>query len=118
MAARGRAVKERAAEVIRANGLDDVMVVSGHPTWSFVNVRDAAGYSAFEIKTLFLQEVFARGVLTLGTHNISYAHSDADVDRLITVYSEVLPIVADAVRNKELKQYLKCEPLQPLFKVR
>ncbi|MGE5538266.1 MAG: aminotransferase class III-fold pyridoxal phosphate-dependent enzyme [Gemmatimonas sp.] len=118
MAGRGRTVQARVAEVIRANGLDDVMAVSGHPAWSFVNVRDAAGYSAFEIKTLFLQEVFARGVLTLGTHNMSYAHSDADVDRLITAYREVLPIVADAVRNKALKQYLKCEPLQPLFKVR
>jgi glutamate-1-semialdehyde 2,1-aminomutase len=118
MAARGRSVQSRVAEVIRANGLDDVMTVSGHPAWSFLNLRDANGYSAFEIKTLFLQEVFARGVLTVGTHNMSYAHTDADVDRLIAAYGEVMPVIADAVHNKALRQYLKCEPLQPLFKVR
>ena len=27
-------------------------------------------------------------------------------------------LLADAIHNKALKQYLRCEPLQPLFKVR
>jgi glutamate-1-semialdehyde 2,1-aminomutase len=30
----------------------------------------------------------------------------------------VMPILADAVHNRALKQHLRCEPLQPLFKVR
>jgi glutamate-1-semialdehyde 2,1-aminomutase len=62
--------------------------------------------------------MFARGILTLGTHNLNYAHSDADIDRLIAAYSEVFPLLADAIHNNALKQYLRCEPLQPLFKVR
>ena len=118
LAALGGKALDGTAAVIRENGLGDVLSVSGHPSWGFVNFRDAGGYSSFEIKTLFLQEVFARGVLTLGTHNMSYAHSEADVNRLIAVYREVFPILADAIRNKAMKQYLKCEPLQPLFKVR
>lgn len=118
LAALGRAALGRTAAVIRDNNLGDVITVSGHPSWGFLNIRDAGGYTSFEIKTLFLQETFARGVLTLGTHNVSYAHSEADVDRLIDVYREVMPILADAVHNRALKQHLKCEPLQPLFKVR
>ena len=118
LAALGKRALEQTGVVIFETGLGDVLSVSGHPSWGFVNFRDAGGYSSFEIKTLFLQEVFARGVLTLGTHNMSYAHSEADVDRLISVYREVFPILADAIRNKAMKQYLKCEPLQPLFKVR
>lgn len=118
LAALGREALDRTAEIIRQNSLGDVIATSGHPSWGFLNFRDAGGYSSFEIKTLFLQEVFARGVLTLGTHNISYAHSAADIDRLITVYQEVMPILADAVHNKAMKQYLRCEPLQPLFKIR
>lgn len=118
LAALGREALDRTAEIIRQNSLGDVIATSGHPSWGFLNFRDAGGYSSFEIKTLFLQEVFARGVLTLGTHNISYAHSAADIDRLITVYQEVMPILADAVHNKAMKQYLRCAPLQPLFKIR
>lgn len=118
LAALGKRALEHTSAVIAETGLADVLSVSGHPSWGFVNFHDAGGYSLFEIKTLFLQEVFARGVLTLGTHNMSYAHSEADIDRLIAVYREVFPILADAIRNKAMKQYLKCEPLQPLFKVR
>jgi glutamate-1-semialdehyde 2,1-aminomutase len=118
LASLGRKALDRTAAIIGENNLGEVIATSGHPSWGFLNFRDAGGYSSFEIKTLFLQEVFARGVLTLGTHNISYAHSEADIDRLMTVYEEVMPMLADAVHNKAMKQYLRCEPLQPLFKIR
>lgn len=118
LATLGRKALDRTVEIIRENNLGEVIATSGHPSWGFLNFRDAGGYSSFEIKTLFLQEVFARGILTLGTHNISYAHSDADIERLMAVYGEVMPMLADAVHNKAMKQYLRCEPLQPLFKIR
>jgi glutamate-1-semialdehyde 2,1-aminomutase len=118
LATLGRKALDRTAAIIGENNLGEVIATSGHPSWGFLNFRDAGGYSSFEIKTLFLQEVFARGVLTLGTHNLSYAHSEADIDRLMTVYEDVMPMLADAVHNKAMKQYLRCEPLQPLFKIR
>ncbi|MNT90538.1 hypothetical protein D3C72_2314530 [compost metagenome] len=65
-----------------------------------------------------MQELFARGVLAYGTHNLSYSHSDADVETLLKAYDEVFALLAKAVREKALGQLLKCEPLQPLFKVR
>ena len=39
--------------------------------------------SQWEIKTLYLQEMFARGILILGTHNMSFSHGDNDVARLL-----------------------------------
>jgi glutamate-1-semialdehyde 2,1-aminomutase len=60
----------------------------------------------------------ARGVLSFGTHNLNYAHQDADIDAVLKVYGEVFPMLADAVHNRAMQQYLKCEPLVPLFKVR
>jgi glutamate-1-semialdehyde 2,1-aminomutase len=118
LARRGQTALDQTANLVRDSNLSQVVSVSGHPSWAFITFADAGGYSSFEIKTLFLQEMFARGVLTLGTHNLSYAHSDADIDLLIKAYEEVFPLIADAIRNKALKQYLRCEPLQPLFKVR
>ena len=81
-------------------------------------MKDTPEATSFEIKTLFLQSIFERGILSLGTHNISYAHSEADIARLLDVYDEVFPILRDAVRNRAVRQYLKCAPLEPLFKLR
>jgi glutamate-1-semialdehyde 2,1-aminomutase len=99
-------------------GLGDVLSTAGHPTWGFLLMKDAGGYSSFEIKTLFMQEMQARGVLNLGTHNLNYAHENKDIDQVLQTYSEVFPILADAIRNRAMQQYLKCEPLVPLFRVR
>ena len=95
-----------------------LLSVTGHPSWSFVLFRDSERYNQWEIKTLFLQEMFSRGILTLGTHNISYSHSDQDIQRLLTAYAEVLPIIRDAVDNDAMNRLLRCKPLKPLFKVR
>jgi len=104
--------------LIARHGLGQVLRQAGDPSWSFLIIGDAPAYSQWEIKTLFLQEVFARGILTLGTHNLSLSHSDADIARLLKVYDEVFAILADVLQNRSLKQYLRCAVLQPLFKVR
>lgn len=116
--AQGEKIIAGLQRLIAAHDLGEVFAVCGNPTWSFLTVRDTPPYSLWEIKTLLLQEVFARGILTLGTHNLSYAHSDADIARLLTVYDEVFPIIADAVKHGRLADHLRCKPLEPLFKVR
>jgi glutamate-1-semialdehyde 2,1-aminomutase len=118
IATRGREVMKGAAAIVAENNLGDVISLAGQPCWSFVLIKDTPEYNSYEIKTLFLQEMLARGVMTLGTHNMSYAHDERDVAKLLAAYREVMPILADAVRNRALKQLLRCEPLQPLFKVR
>ena len=80
--------------------------------------RDARGNSQWDTKTLFMQEVLARGVLAYGTHNLSYAHSDADIDRLLAVYDEVFPILRAAALEGRMSELLRCKPLEPLFRVR
>jgi glutamate-1-semialdehyde 2,1-aminomutase len=114
----GCKVVDGLAALIDRHGIGDFVGVAGDPTWSFLVMEDTAGYSSFDLKTLLLQEMFARGVLMLGTHNMSYAHSDADVAKLLAAYGEILPLLTDAVRNRSLAQHLKCKPLAPLFRVR
>ncbi|MHB8840891.1 MAG: aminotransferase class III-fold pyridoxal phosphate-dependent enzyme [Candidatus Aquicultor sp.] len=105
-------------DLIEKNDIDRIFSVVGHPSWSFLVIKDVESYSSWQIKTLFLQEIFARGILTLGTHNMSYAHSDTDISQLLFSYEEVLPLIKDAVENKTLDRDLRCRPLEPLFKVR
>ena len=49
---------------------------------------------------------------------MSYSHGEAEVDRLLESYDQVLPILNDAVDNRRLKDLLRCKPLEPLFKIR
>ena len=114
----GRKLLEKLASIVNEAGAADFLGVAGNPTWSFLLIKDTDTYSQWQIKTLFLQEMFARGILTIGSHNMSYSHSDADLDKLFAAYSEVIPMLVDAVRNRKLEAMLRCESLQPLFKVR
>ena len=114
----GRKLLEKLASIVNEAGASDFLGVAGNPTWSFLLIKDTDTYSQWQIKTLFLQEMFARGILTIGSHNMSYSHSDIDLDKLFAAYSEVIPMLVDAVRNRKLEAMLRCESLQPLFKVR
>ena len=115
---RGEKVVDGINTLIDKHGLQDVLSTCGKSCWSFLLFKDTAVCSQWELKTLFLQEVFARGVLTLGSHNMSYAHCDDDIQNLLSVYDAVFTILKDIVENGSLKKYLHCDPLVPLFKVR
>lgn len=104
--------------IIISTNSEHIFSTSGHPAWSFLHIKATKKYKLFEIKTLFLQEMFKRGILTLGTHNLSYAHTQADINKLLSVYSEVFPIIVRSIAKNTLLEQLNCKPLQPLFKVR
>jgi glutamate-1-semialdehyde 2,1-aminomutase len=118
MATTGRAVLDGLSALIRRHGVGHFMSLSGHPSWSFVNIVDANGVSLWETKTLWRQEMFARGILIGTTHNVSYAHTREDVARLLAAYDEVLPMLKEAVDHGAMRQMLKCKPQEPLFRVR
>lgn len=118
MRSRGGALAAGVAGLIDKHRVSDFLAISGDPTWSFLLFNDAENATSWEIKTLWLQECLARGHLCLGAHNMSYAHSEADISRALSVYDEVFALLRESVCNNEMHRYLKCVPLQPLFKVR
>lgn len=105
-------------ELLDKEDLNDFFEIKGHPSWSFLQIKNQENFSTFEIKTYFLQEVFRRGVLTLGSHNISFSHSKDSVDELIKVYSEVLPMTKHHIKEQTLLENINGEILDSLFKVR
>ncbi|MCR4321634.1 MAG: aminotransferase class III-fold pyridoxal phosphate-dependent enzyme [Candidatus Brocadiaceae bacterium] len=114
----GKKVVDGVNALIKRCGLQDVLSTSGKPCWSFLIFKDTDIYSQYELKTLFLQEVFARGILTIGSHNMTYAHSDSDISRLLEVYDEVFAIIKEVLVKRNLNELLQTKPLVPLFKIR
>jgi glutamate-1-semialdehyde 2,1-aminomutase len=118
MHATGRELQEGARKLIDRHELGAVLGISGHPSWSFLLIKDAADYSQWHIRTFVLQEMFARGILMIGSHNMSYAHSRDDLAKLFAAYDEVFGELRDALGRRDLEERLKCESLKPLFRVR
>ena len=118
LCARGETIRAGVGRILTNAKLEDIFSISGHPTWTFLNIRDARGFAASDIKTLWMQEMHQRGILSVGTHNLSYAHSETDVTALLDAYSAVLPFIGKTLSEGSLFDALRCEPLVPLFKVR
>lgn len=115
---RGTQLADGVRELIEKHAIADLVEICGNPVWTFLKVKSAGDYSEWQLKTLVLQELFARGILMIGTHNLSYAHSRADIERLLAVYDEVFPIVHAAVRKGQMEKLLQTRPLEPLFRIR
>ena len=114
----GRYLLSKLNKLIENKDLQKIFYTSGHPTWSFLHIKEQEQFTTFEIKTFFLQEMFKRGILTLGSHNLSFSHTVADVDRLLEVYQKILPMIKRHIDSKSLKENIHGDILQDLFKVR
>jgi glutamate-1-semialdehyde 2,1-aminomutase len=99
-------------------GIIEMLSLSGHPSWKFLNWRATSEYSVEEIKTYFMQLIFERGLLLLGTHNVTLAHKHKVVKTISEIYSDVFNVMRVKIENGTLRNELKVEPLKPLFRVR
>ena len=114
----GESLSYSTQESLEENQLTGVLELSGHPTWRFLTWKDHDSASALEIKTYFMQECFKEGVLVLGTHNVTTAHTSKVIESIAHKYSKVFSRLRVNLEKNTLKNNLEVLPLQPLFKVR
>ena len=108
----GKRLLDGITRLVESHELAEVFLVGGDPALPFMLPQEGLGFSEPELRTYFLQEMFERGFLVLGAHAVSYAHAEEDIDYLLTAYAEVLPQLAEAIRNKTLSSLLKTIPPQ------
>ncbi len=77
---------------------------------------EISGCNPLEMKSLVQQEMIKRGVLWGGFHNMCLSHTDEDIEYTLKAYKEVLPILRKAVDEKNVKEYLKGEAVEPVFR--
>jgi glutamate-1-semialdehyde 2,1-aminomutase len=118
MSEKGKNLFDRIKALIHSHHVEHIFEITGHPTWTFLNIMDTETATLWQIKTLLIQEMFARGILFIGTHNLSESHTEKEFKVLLNVYDEVFPIIRDAVEKGIVDNSIKSEVLRPLFKVR
>ncbi|KUO63709.1 aminotransferase class III [bacterium BRH_c32] len=88
---------------------------TGYNWRSLITFDEKAGDPLLQ-KSLVQQEMIKRGVLWSGFHNMSYSHKDEDINYTLSVYEAVLPILKKALEQNNIKELLKGEPVQPVFR--
>ncbi len=118
LAKQGKRLREGYAAIARELGLDYTTCVGFdcRSLVTFAATGAAAGQSPLELKSLVQQEMIKRGVLWGGFHNLSFSHSDADVEHTLAAYKQVLPILKDAVEKNDVRARLRGEPVEPVFR--
>ena len=77
---------------------------------------DSTGAQSLAMRTLFQQEMIKRGVLFLVGFNLSFSHSDEDLDRTLEACREALAVLAGAVANDDIERILEGPIVQPVFR--
>lgn len=104
--------------IVLGAGLGDVLSFTGHPSWIFYEWTESHGFSASEIKSYFLQEMYRNGILLLGTNNVTLSHNRRVLKKITNVFEVVIDSVQESLLNGTLTQKLLSAPLEPVLKIR
>jgi glutamate-1-semialdehyde aminotransferase len=89
--------------------------IKGYNFRTMLNFENSDG-NALLIKSVLQQELIKCGILWSGYHNISYSHTDEDIDYTLKAYNHCFRIVKNALDNNTLNDILFGEPLKPVFR--
>lgn len=113
----GKKLHDGFNRIAAENGLDPYFESVGAPPRSVQVFRNLEKAPDLAVKTLFQQECVRRGVITLGCHNVSYAHTDPYVEKILSVYGEVLGFMGEIYRKGERAQdHLVGPAAEPVFR--
>jgi len=111
---KGKLLKDGYNAIVEKLGID-YSSCSGYNCRTIITFDAKAG-NPLEMKTLVQQEMIKRGVLWGGFHNMCFSHSYNDIEYTLKAYEEVLQILKKAIEEKNVKEYLKGELLEPVFR--
>ncbi len=110
----GEKLKDGYNTIVRKLGMDYTKAI-GYNWRSMATFDEKAGDPLVQ-KSLMQQEMIKRGVLWQGFHNMSFSHSDADVEYTLQALEESLAVLKNAVLKNNIREMLRGEPVQPVFR--
>jgi glutamate-1-semialdehyde 2,1-aminomutase len=111
----GASLKHGILEAARAVGAESFVSVSGYDCKPSIVVTEGDGKATPDVRTLFLQETVARGLLVPYIVP-SYAHKQDSVDRAINIMAEALKVVKEAIETETLVARIQGPSVKPVFR--
>jgi glutamate-1-semialdehyde 2,1-aminomutase len=115
LAQKGRLLKDGYNHIAKELGIDNYTRCSGFDCRTLISFDASAG-NPLELKSFVQQELFKRGILWSGFHNMSYSHTDEDIRHTLHAYLEVLLLLKKAVELNTVEEQLKGKPVEAVFR--
>lgn len=113
---RGAALKQQLQAAITRHGLASQLQLSGCPCLFTLTCRDAAGNGDDRYRTLFMQEMIARGVLFQGLFYPTWSHQQPELDSICMAFDESCAVYKKAVAAGSCDGLLIGPPAKPVFR--
>ncbi|HDZ61606.1 MAG TPA: aminotransferase class III-fold pyridoxal phosphate-dependent enzyme [Nitrospirae bacterium] len=113
---KGKKMKDGINGLAHEAGFEKYCECIGLPPRTVMSFKSWNDTDALIIKSFFQQECMKRGILFTDSHNISYAHTGADIQKTLEVYKEVLSLTIKALNNGDIEKKLKGPPVKPVFR--
>jgi len=114
----GERLARETRRLIATHGLEDVLTLRGEAPWIRWEIAGQKDARQEAIRTLLISQMATRGVLTLGSHNLCYAHNDADIELTLAAYDGTFGALRAALDGGRLEAELPCPVIEPVFRVR
>ncbi len=115
--ANGEIIYSEVKKKLKKYKLQDCIDICGFPSWTSFKFKDSF-YSKWYYKTMFMKFMMESGVMTVGSNNISYAHSQEDIEKLLVVYDGFFSLCSELIQKGTFEDYLDIPLMKPLFSVR
>ncbi len=114
----GRKLRDGTNKLAQKYQIADYMKCIGPDPINVISFKNHPSASVEQIKTYFIKEANKRGILTLGYHNVSYSHTQEDVELTLAVYDEVFALIAERLQAGDIPHQLGCPAVAPVFRPR
>ena len=115
LAEQGKKLKDGYNAIAAELGLSQYTKCYGYDCRTIVTFDPSAG-NPLEIKAFVQQELFKRGILWGGFHNMCFSHSNEDVAHTLAMYGEVLPLLKAGIEAGDIAARLLGEPVEAVFR--
>jgi len=113
---RGDRLQDSVTTLTDNHGLSDYVRCIGPSPKSVIDFKDKSGESSLLLRSLFQQEVAARGILFLTGHSICAALAESDIDETLAAYNDAFGVIARALDSDNPQSLMRGKVAQPVFR--
>ncbi len=115
---RGAKLRDSTNQILSNLKLNEYIQCIGPDPINVFTFKDHPSADGRAIKTFFIKEANQRGILSLGYHNISYSHTEEDIEITLEAYENVFSMIKEHLEQGDLSRVLDCPKVAPVFRPR